>query len=187
MNFAKKYCFALMTAVFLAGCGGGSDDPSDKYAGSWQSSCFPYEAVNGNTYFQTTIISLTKVSAYALNGSFSNTIAHSDSSCKNVLGAISNPSNSTIQIGDKANVLGGEVDKITYSTASESRPGYMTVNATEFFLIFTDTPDQIPSGWGLGSPHTKIELKHTVGSQLKKNVAANDHLAPASFLDTYSN
>lgn len=186
MNSALKLFSALLIAALLTACGGGSDAPSDKYAGNWKSSCFPYVAVNNKTYYQTTIVGFSKTSPNSLNMSFSNTLAHSDSSCKNVLGEISNRADATVQIGEKAHVLGGEVDKITYSAAGETRPGYMTANATQFFLIFTITPDQIPHGWGLGSPHTKIGLKHSDRSSSVKNAEANKHFAPVDSLDAYS-
>lgn len=121
-----------------------------------------------------------KASATSLNGSDSNTLAHSDPACKNLLGAIPVIPNVTIQLGPKANVLGGEVDTMSMTYPDGAYPGYITANATQLFLVMTNNPNEIPTGWGSASPYTKIQAKQAVAPQLPKDAGSNDHLAPAN-------
>lgn len=185
MNRLFKIFLATVGASVLAACGGGSDDPVDKYVGTWRSACFPYVANNGNTYFARETSSFTKASPTSLNATRSDTTAHSDSACSNVLGAISNGSDATIQLGPKASFLGAEVDTISVAFPSATYSGYMTANATQLFII-AEPPDVIPSGWGIGSPYTKFESKQAPASTLTKTMRSNDHLAPAKPLGAYS-
>lgn len=186
MNRLFKIFLASVGASALVACGGGSDDPADMYVGAWKSACFSYKAIDGKTYFQTRTFSLAKASATSLNGTHSNTLAHSDPACNDLLGAIPNDSNVTIQLGPKANVLGAEVDTISMAYPEAAYPGYMTANATQLFIVTTDKPDAIPMGWGKASPHTRIVSKQAVASPLPKDSGSNDHLVPANALGAYS-
>ena len=188
MNRALKSCLVFSTVALLTAClgGGGDDDPADMYVGSWKTNCFSYVAVDGNTYFLTYTFTLAKASATSLAGSHSDSVAHSDAACKNILGAIKDDGNITIQLGEKANVLGGQVDKMTLTSGSEARPGYITANATQLFTVVVDQPGQIPGGWGRASPYTKIASKHASGSPVTRaGNAAN--LAPVDRMNALSN
>lgn len=180
MNRLFKIFLASVGASVLVACGGGSDDPVDMYVGAWKSACFSYRAIDGKTYFQTRTFSLAKASATSLNGTHSNTLAHSDPACKNLLGPIPDAPNVTIQLGPKANVLGGEVDTMSMTYPDRAYPGYITANATQLFLVITNNPNEIPTGWGSASPYTRIQAKQAVASQLPKDAGSNDHLAPSN-------
>ncbi|WP_157572027.1 hypothetical protein [Hydrogenophaga taeniospiralis] len=184
MNRLFKIFLASVGASALVACGGGSDDPVDMYVGTWRSACFPYVANNGNTYFARDTSSFTKASSTSLNATRSDTTAYSDSACNNVLAAISNGPNATIQLGPKASFLGAEVDTISMAFPTETHVGYMTANATQLFII-AEPPDVIPSGWGIGSPYTRMESKQASASTLTKTMESNDHLAPAKPLGAY--
>ena len=186
MNSLFKIFLASVGTSALVACGGGSDDPVDMYVGAWKSACFSYRAIDGETYFQTRTFSLAKASATSLNGTHSNTLAHSDPACKNVLGAIPNDSDVTIQLGPKANILGTEVDTVSMAYPEAAYPGYMTANATQLFIVTTATPDAIPLGWGKASPHTRIVGKQAEASSLPKDAGTSGHLVPANSLGAYS-
>lgn len=186
MKRSFKISLTMVGVSILTACGGGSDDPVDIYVGNWKSACFPYRGNDGNTYFKTQSLSLTKASATSLNGTHHNTVAHSDPACKNVLGDIIGSASLTIQLGEKANVLGAEVDKVSIASPTATYPGYMTVNAAKLFIVATATPDAIPTSWGKASPHTRIESKQAVAAPLSKDSGIKDHLAPENSLDAYS-
>ncbi|MGS5086892.1 hypothetical protein ACVC7V_10300 [Hydrogenophaga sp. A37] len=185
MNRLFKLVLATVGVSVLAACGGGSSEPADAYVGSWRSACFSYVGNDGNTYFKRVTNNLTKASPTSLNTTYSDTTAHSDPACNNVLGAISNPTGGTIQLGPKASFLGTEVDSISLAFPTGNEVGYMTASATQLFLV-AEKPNITPSGWGVGSPHTRIEAKQAPASALIKSVGSNDGVAPAKSLSGYS-
>lgn len=186
MNRLFKFCLATAGTAILAACGGGSDDPVDMYLGTWRSSCFSYVGNDGKTYFQTRSFNLTKATSTSLDGTHSNTVAYSDPICSNILGSISNDANVTIQLGPKANVLGGEVDTISMTYPEGTYPGYMTANTTQLFLVITETSEEIPRSWGKASPHTRIEAKQAEAVPMSRASGIDDHLIPANALGAYA-
>lgn len=185
MNRNFRVFFTLAGVAALSACGGGSSDPADGYVGSWRSACYSYVGNDGNTYFKRLTNNFAKASATSLNVTFSDSIAHSDPGCNNVLGAISNPSGGTVQLGPKASFLGTEVDSISVTFPSENLVGYMTANATQLFII-AEAPNVTLTGWGIGSPHTRLEAKQAPASTLIKSTGRSDGLEPAKPLSGYS-
>ncbi len=187
MNRLFKIFLAMAGTAILAACGGGSDDPVDKYLGTWRSSCFSYVGNDGKTYFQTRSFNLARATSTSMNGTHSNTVAYSDPVCSNILGSIGNDVDVTIKLGPKANVLGGEVDSMSMTYRGTTYPGYMTANETQLFLVVTDSPEVIPSAWGTASPQTRIEAKRAVAPQVLRTFGnVDDHLIPANALAGYS-
>jgi hypothetical protein len=193
INFSGKSFMTRLSSVFFASlgiatlvaCGGSSSDPADGYVGSWRSACFSYVGNNGNTYFKRVSSNFEKASPTSLNLTFSDTTAHADRACTNVLGAISNPTGGTVQLGPKASFLGTEVDSISVTSPTENLVGYMTANATQLFIV-ADAPNVVLSSWGVGSPNTRIEAKQAPATTLIKSIESNDGLAPAQPLSGYS-
>jgi hypothetical protein len=185
MSRLSRVFFASLGIATLVACGGGSSDPADGYVGSWRSSCFSYEGNDGKTYFKRVTNNFEKATATSLNVTFSETTAHSDPACNNVLGAIPNPASGTVQLGPKVSFLGTEVDSISAAFPSENLAGYMTANATQLFIIAV-APDITPTGWGVGSPFTRIEAKQATASTLFKSIGSTEGFAPAQPLSGYS-
>lgn len=185
MTRLSSVFFASLGIATLVACGGSSSDPADGYVGSWRSACFSYVGNDGNTYFKRETNNFAKASPTSLNVTFSDTTAHSDSACNNVLGAISNPPGGTVQLGPKASFMGTEVDSISAAFPTENLVGYMTANATQLF-ISADAPNVTLTGWGVGSPFTRIEAKQAPASTLIKSIGSSDGLAPAKPVSGYS-
>ena len=158
MKNILKSSLVAMAVVGLAACGGGggSSDVADTYVGNWKSNCFGYTAVNGATYYATTVLSMNKVTAAELSGTYSNTVAHVDSRCTNVLGAINNYSPAKFNIGAETNFLGATA-RATVMTFSDgqARQGFITADATNMSFVITNASGARPGGWGAASPYTK--------------------------------
>ena len=185
MNRLSKMFFAAVGISILTACGGGSSEPADAYVGAWRSACYSYVGNDGNTYFARDTNNFTKASATSLNVTFSDSTAHADPACNNVLGAISNPAGGTVQLGPKASFLGGEVDSISATFPSRTLVGYMTVSGSQLFII-AEAPNIPLTGWGVGSPYTRTEAKQAPASALLKSIGGSDGLAPAKPLGGYS-
>lgn len=185
MHRLSKTLFAATAVSILAACGGGSSEPVDLYVGAWRSVCYSYVGNDGNTYFKRQTNNFTKASATSLNVTFTDSIAHSDPACKNVLGVIPSPSGGTVQLGPKANFLGGEVDSISATFPSAKLVGYMTASTTQLFII-AEAPNVTLTGWGIGSPFTRVEAKQAPASVLSKSSENSDGLVPAKPLSGFS-
>jgi hypothetical protein len=159
MKKILKLSLAAMAIAALAACGGGDggSDAADVYVGSWKSNCFSYVATNGNTYYQTYVLKLAKASASELAGTSSNSIAHSDSACKNSLGSINDSGAIQINIGTRTTFLGAAADNMVYKlvTTGEARPGWITATATQLNLVVVSNDGKPPVSWSFSSPFTK--------------------------------
>lgn len=169
MNRLSTMFFAAAGLLILSACGGGSSDPVDKYVGSWRSACFSYVGIDGKTYFQRETNTFTRASATSLNVTFSDTSAYSDPACNNVLGAISDAPDGTVQLGPKASFLDKEVDSISATFPTGNLVGYMTASATELFII-AEAPNVTLDAWGVASPFTRIQRKQAPASTLIKSI-----------------
>ncbi|MFP8777900.1 hypothetical protein [Hydrogenophaga sp. RWCD_12] len=185
MNRLSKTFFTAAGISILAACGGGSSEPADAYVGAWRSACYSYVGNDGNTYFKRLTNNFSKASATSLNVTFTDSTAHSDPACNNVLGVIPSPSGGTIQLGPKASFLGGEVDSISATFPSETLVGYMTVSASQLFIV-ADAPNITLTGWGVGSPYSRTEAKQAPAPALIKSSGDSDGLAPATQQTGYS-
>lgn len=185
MNRLSKTLFAVAGISILAACGGGSSEPVDGYIGSWRSSCYSYVGNDGNTYFAKDTNNFSKASATSMNVTFTDSVAHADPACNNILGAISNPAGGTVQLGPKATFLGSEVDSISVTFPSRTLVGYMTANATQLFIIAEETNNGF-SGWGVGSPFTRIESKLAPTPAMLKSTGIGDGVTPAKPLSGYA-
>jgi hypothetical protein len=159
MKKILKLSFAAMAIAALAACGGdgGSSDAADIYVGNWKSNCFSYVGTNGNTYYQTYSIKFAKASAAELDGTSSNVIAYSDSTCKNSLGSLNDYSAIKINIGTRTTFLGAAADNMVYKSVStgEARPGWITATATKLNLVVVSNDGTPPISWSFSSPFTK--------------------------------
>ena len=154
-----QFSLAILAVSTLAACGGGnSSDLADTYAGNWKSDCYAYTGGDNNTYYKTTIANFAKSSAAELIVTHNTTKAHSDSSCKNVLGTISDPVAIKINIGESTTFLGANAHNIVYTIIStgEARTGFITADATKLSVVVTDATGARPAGWGAASPYTKL-------------------------------
>lgn len=185
MTRLSRTLIAAAGISILTACGGGSSEPADAYVGAWRSACYSYVGNDGNTYFKRLTNNFTKASATSLNVTFSDSTAHSDPACNNVLGLIPSPSGGTVQLGPKASFLGGEVDSISASFPSENLVGYMTVSGSQLFII-AEAPNVPLTGWGVGSPYTRTEAKLAPAPALIKSIGDGDGLAPANQRGGYS-
>lgn len=185
MTRLSRVFFASLGIASLVACGGGSSDPADGYVGSWRSACYSYVGNDGNTYFARVTDNFEKASATSLNVTYSDSTAHADPACNNILGAISNPTSGTVQLGPKVSFLGTEVDSISIAYPTGNEVGYMTANATQLFIV-ADVPNVVLNGWGVGSPYSRIGAKSAPASALIKSIESSDGFAPAKPLSGYS-
>ena len=158
MKKSLQLSLAVLAVSVLTACGSGnSEDAADKYVGTWKSRCFSYKGSDGNTYYQTRKVSMDKVTGAELSASYSDSKAHSDSACTNLLGAISNSPTGKINIGAEEIFLGAQAHYIVYTnpTTGEARQGYMTTDGAQLHLVVSDVTGQKPGGWGNASPYTK--------------------------------
>lgn len=172
MRRIARCALATLSLALIASCGGGSSDPVDRYLGSWSSACYPYKANDGNIYFKRLTNTFTKASPNSLKVSFSDSVAHADPACNQVLGAIGNPAGGTLQLGAKAEFLGEQVDAISASFPGEELVGYIMVKGTQLFII-ADLPNVALTGWGVGSPYTRVEGKQAAMTALVKSEGSN--------------
>lgn len=185
MSRTLSSCMITIGLSVLVGCGGGSSEPADIYLGAWKSSCHSYVGRDGKTYFKTYIADFSKTSPTSIKGVQSDSLAHSDPACRNVLGPIANSADVAIQLGPKATFLGSEVDTITFTLPDASFSGFMTANSTQLFFVTTNNPNETPSGWGASSPFQRVASGRSLKADLQESAATNDLLAPASPLDAY--
>lgn len=185
MHRSSLLILAATGALTLTACGGGSSEPVDGYIGSWRSACYSYVGNDGNTYFAKDTNNFSKASATSMNVTFTDSVAHADPACNNILGAISNPAGGTVQLGPKASFLGSEVDSISVSFPSGTLVGYMTANATQLFIIAEETNDGF-TGWGVGSPYTRIDTRSAPTSPLLKSTGTSEGVTPAKPLAGYA-
>jgi hypothetical protein len=156
-NILKLSLAAVAIAALSACGGGGSSDAADVYVGNWKSNCFAYTGNDGNTYYKTTIGNFAKSSAAEILVTYSTTKAHSNSSCTNVLGTITDPVAIKLNIGATTSFLGANANAIVYTIVStgEARQGFIAADATKLNLVVTDATGARPTGWGASSPFTK--------------------------------
>lgn len=185
MRRIAQCVLATLGLGLIASCGGGSNDPVDRYLGAWRSACYAYTGNDGNTYFKRLTNNFTKASPTSLNVSFSDSIAHSDSACNNILGAISNPAGGTVELGAKAEFLGAQVDSINASFPGEELVGYITVKDAQLFII-AELPNVALTGWGAGSPYTMAEGKQAAVNVLTKSAGSAESFAQARPASGYS-
>jgi hypothetical protein len=156
-NFLKLGLAALAVAALAACGGGGSSDVADTYVGNWKSSCTSYTGNDGNTYYETYILSFAKSTASEIIGTASNTNAHFDAACKNLAGPINNDSPIKINIGAKTSFLGAPADSMvfTFMSTGEARPGFIAADATKLNIVVNNNDGSPPNNWGGASPFTK--------------------------------
>jgi hypothetical protein len=158
MKNLLKLGLAAVAVAALTACGGGSSTPdaADAYTGNWKSKCYGYTSVSGGTYYATQVMSLTKTTEAELAGTYSNTIAHSDSGCTNPLGAITSGSPVKFNIGADTTFLGAAAKAMVMTFSDgQARQGFITADATKLNFVITDATGARPGGWGAASPYTK--------------------------------
>ncbi len=158
MKNALKLGLVTMAVAALTACGGGgSSDAADTYVGNWKSKCTAYTGNDGNTYYQTYILSFAKTTAAEVIGTYSNSIAFYDSACKSSGGTKNNYGAIKINIGAKTTFLGASVDAMVYTIVSsgEARPGFITADASKMNIVVNNNDGSPPLGWGSASPYTK--------------------------------
>lgn len=68
---------------------------------------------------------------------------------------------------------------------SRTLVGYMTANATQLFIIAEETNNGF-TGWGVGSPYTRIDAKSASASPQLKSTGASEGVTPAKPLAGYA-
>ena len=157
MKNKLKTLLVAITIAVLSACGDGASDVADAFQGNWKSKCFAYKAQDGNTYYQTSTMSLNKVSAAELTANFSNAVAHSDPACSNILGNITSASSIKISFGANTVFLGLQSKEIvaTYQDGKAPR-GYIAIDNERLFIVVTDDSGEKPFTWSRSSPYTKL-------------------------------
>jgi hypothetical protein len=158
MKNILRSSLAVMAIAGLAACGGGgSSDVADTYVGTWKSKCFAYTGNDGNTYYQTQKLNLAKAAAAELAATYTESKAHSDSACVNLLGSINNGPAIKINIGVEETFLGAPAHYMVYTNVAtgEARQGYLKADSTQLLLVVSDASGERPGGWGRASPYTK--------------------------------
>ena len=101
-------------------------------------------------------MSLNKAAAAELAVSYSNSVAHSDSACTNILGTFTSSNSAKINIGADTTFLGAAAKAIVMTLSDgQARQGFITADATKLNYVVTDATGATPTGWGKASPYTK--------------------------------
>ena len=150
----------LATTMVLTACGGGggSDDPADKYVGTWLSKCHAYTANSGVGYFRKSLRVLTKVSPTELSTTYSQPGFYSDAACTNSLGTTVYTYNpGKYVLGKATTFLGAAADEMVYTDAGtgNSSPGFMTASGNQWSLVTYTAGAALPAGWSTTSPYTR--------------------------------
>jgi hypothetical protein len=161
MKKILKLSLAVMAIAALAACGsGGSDEPADKYVGTWLSKCNSYTGNDGGTYYRKLKRVLTKINAGQLNLKTTQEGAFSDTACsKSLTSTVYTFGDGQYNIGKTVTILGTQADEIASIdlTTKAALPGYMTVSNNQWFIATYD-PAQgqtTITGWSANSPYTK--------------------------------
>jgi hypothetical protein len=158
MKHILKLSLAAVAIAALSACGGGgSSDAADTFVGTWKSKCYSYTGNDGNTYYQTHKANFAKAAGAELALTYTESKAHSDGACANLLGTIPNAASAKINIGVEEAFLGAPANYMVYTVAAtgEARQGYIKADSTQLLLVVSDASGQKPGGWSRVSPYTK--------------------------------
>jgi hypothetical protein len=160
-NILKLSLAAVAIAALSACGGGGSEDPADKYVGTWLGKCNSYTGSDGATYYRKLKRVLTKLNAGQLTGKSTQEGAYSDAVCsKSVSSAVTTFSGGTqYNIGKTVTILGAEASEIASIDlgSNAALPGYMTVSNGQWYIATYDPSkgETTITGWSANSPYTK--------------------------------
>jgi hypothetical protein len=143
-----------MVIASLVSCGeGGTEDPADKYVGTWKSVCYsPYPNNTSVIYYTRDTRTFTKTGPSDLAASRIFEQDFTDGTCTQKIIDQRFPTEySKFVIGSKATFLGQPVDAVTVTRSTgEVLTGYVTADKKQMLLA-----SQTATSWSSYSPYTK--------------------------------